>query len=477
MKNKPRLQMLHSTYWQGKNESGDAVVAVLKDLDTKETTLQVFENPKRTIYVAKPDVRKLHDSKKICEDTNNVTPHVVSNYKLRTELARILGYRGKYTSLKKLLNNPYVYLADIPIAVRIKQSFLSACNGEMCTSYRVGALDIETSMLGGKEILISSYISPELKVYVSVLAGFVDGHGDEEILACIKEKVQETYADMNDATKKIFDSYDIEYILDRSPTELDGIKWIFKQLHNDKPEFCVIWNISFDLQYYLDRIQVLGGDARKIMCHPDVPFKYRKANLRIDNNKKVGHPTQKWHVATVSGYTKYICSMALFSRKRKHEGVRSSYKLEDIATEVTGVGKLNIAGHKVMQQSRQVEYVAYNIVDTLLTLLIEKRNNDITSLVSSVLDSDIDSYAQQTIQLRDWLSDFLYKGKKVLSSWRGQNPDPTDTEIKNTGGNVLAPGRTLNIGVQKIKQLIGNVKDIYVRFLELVFDLDVSLIM
>ena len=70
----------------------------------------------------------------------------------------------------------------------------------------------------------------------------------------------------------------------------------------------MFWNQSFDINYFIDRIQVLGYDLKDIMTSPDFKIKecYYYPDAKIFDVKK------KKDYLKVSAYTNYIDLMILY---------------------------------------------------------------------------------------------------------------------------------------------------------------------
>ena len=470
---KPKKQFLHSTYWCDKKQKLDTVVACIKDVDTGTCKLEVFVNPKRSIWVTKPPLRK-HKYKKTCEYKRNLDQYVVPNMHVSDKLSQVLynGYGPKW--LNKLLQSPYVYGADIDIETLCKISFMKKYD-TVSQTYRVGALDIETSVLGGEEILMCTYTSPEGQSYTAILEAFVDGFSTVEINKRIQYRLNEMMDKLNKKTLSIAKQLNLfEVTVERFTTEVELITWIMKQIHHDKPEFVSIWNINFDIPYILKRLNLHYANIKEIFCHPETPSKYRICEYKEDKSKNVQHFTHRWHMFHVSGYTQFYDSMNLFSRLRKHKGVRNTYRLDAIGEEFTGAGKADIASHRVMQTTQQVDYVAYNVIDTALTMLLEKRLGDVPSLVSLMLDSTFDCFSRMSIQLRNWFYVYLQEKGMVPASWTGKITHESDEDIINVGGNVLDPSLAWRATTARLKQLIGRVTDVGSKLTRMTADIDVS---
>ena len=469
---KPRKQFLHSTYWCDKHKKTDAIVACIKDLDTNECELKTFVNPSRSIWVTKPALRT-HTHKKTCEHTRNLDHYVVPNMHVADKLSQVLnnGYGSKW--IRHLLDSPYVYGCDIDIETLAKISYFTKYNA-IASSYRVGALDIETSLLGGEEILLCTYTSPEGQSYTAMLSAFVEGFTDEAIHKQIQVRLKELVSKLNKKTLEIANNLDLFNVtITRCETEVDLITWIMKMIHKDKPEFVSIWNINFDIKYILKRLKLHNASLEDIFCHPDVPKKYRVCKYKEDKGK-VQHYTHRWHMFNVSGYTQFYDSMNLFSRLRKFAGVRNSYKLEVVGAEFTGAGKAEIGTHRVMQATQQVDYVAYNVVDTVLTMLIEKRLNDVGSMLSLILDTLISGFSSMAVQLRNWLFVYLKTKNMVPTAVSNSLEQETDARIINVGGNVLDPELAWRANVVRLQQLMGRVTDIGSKLTRMSSDIDVK---
>ena len=469
---KARKQFLHSTYWCDKQKKTDAIVACIKDVDTGKCNLEIFVDPKRSIWVTKPALRT-HRFKKTCEHKRNLEQYVVPNTRIAEKLLEVLhnGYGSKW--INKLLQSPYVYGADIDIETLGKISYMKKYDA-VSSSYRVGALDIETSVIGGEEILMCTYTSPEGQSYTAILKAFVQGFSLQQIYDRISFRLNEMMEKLNKKTLAIAKKLDLMNVqVELVETEVELLTWIMSKIHEDKPEFVSIWNINFDVPYMLKRLAHNRANAMDIFCHPEVPKKYRVCTYKEDKSTSVQHYTHRWHMFKVSGYTQFYDSMNLFSRLRKHKGVRNTYKLDAIGNEFTGAGKADIAGHRIMQTTQQVDYVAYNVIDTVLTMLLEKRLNDIPSLVNLMLDSTFDCFAMMSVQLRNWFYVYLQEKDMVPASWSGRILHESDEELVNVGGNVLDPELAWRANTARLKQLIGRVYDVSSKLTRMTADIDV----
>ena len=461
---------LHGTYKRLKEDSGNAVVYVVKDVDTGVSKLHILENPKRSIYVTKEGLRALHNRKKEFAYKNELDEYKVYNHKLKEELKKALGiFPKKYVSEAELLNSPYVYGASIDMDVLIKQHYANSTEKEP-SEYRVGGLDIETSVLGGQEVMVCTYVSHDHRVYTAILAGFLKSDSMDKINA-ITKKALETFKDaLNKKGRVVYDKYVPNVNFHVAPTELGLIRWIFEKIHQERDDFISVWNIGFDIPYLLNRIRFHGGNPYNIMCHPDVPYQYRTCEFKEDKSKLIAHYSHKWSMFELSGYTQFYDSMCLYSRLRKVDGNLPSYTLKAIATDVLGTAKLDFGedNHYKMQANRFEEYVAYNIIDSILLTVMEKVLNDVPGMLLLMTHTSIGSFSKQTAQLSDIFHNYCKQNGAVSGSCKGSLATEYDHLIQNVGGGVLSPNLTKGTGTKKVKEI-----DKEVAACCLVSDLDV----
>ena len=82
---------------------------------------------------------------------------------------------------------------------------------------------------------------------------------------------------------------ELKYKIYMYDDELEMIKQIFKMINTLKRDFVLIWNLSFDIPYFMDRLTYLGKDPIDYMCSPDFKYKYcwfRKDRRNFDFKTK-----------------------------------------------------------------------------------------------------------------------------------------------------------------------------------------------
>lgn len=482
-----RLQFLHSSTSKSKFTDGERVTAVMKDVDTGETFLKIIDDPMRKVYITKNGLREEDQNDKLlCVPIDDCDMYTIPNWDIKEQLQKIVkGYSTGYIRISDLMNDYNVFGGvDIPIQVLIKQHTYNL-HKAIASDYRVGGFDIETNIVPdtmfassapGDEIIIINYVTPDLKIYSGVLSKFVEKYTKEYVINKIKTTLPVFRDNLNEKARGIYDTFTPELHYKVFDTEPELFRWIFDNIHMDKPDYVMIWNMSFDIPRILERMEALHLNPRDYFCHPDIPRRHRVFNYRQDNNKNLQHVSHAWHVVEASGYTGWLDAMCLYSRLRKHKGVEDSYSLEAITTKFLGTGKLQFeeAGHYVMQTERQDEYCAYGVIDSILLVLLECINKDIVQLHTLMAYSDLPSFAHQTVQLRDRFFDYCKHRNLVPASRMGKVEYETDASIVNVGGNVLEPGLAWRTGVNKVAELHGKVDNVVSKLQYVVLDLDVT---
>ena len=465
-------QFIHSASWDG--PYGSTVVVSEVDIDTGKPSLNIIKNPKRDFYITKPGMQN-HELKKEFEYLKNLDRHMCVQHELSASLFKALnGFESRgYVNMSRLLESPYVYGADIDIDVLIKREYYKR-NGNVIPKFNVGMLDIETSMTDKQIIAITYVDTASRQVYTGVLGSYLKIDETQTVLQdkC-EELLPQALSTIRKKVKEKLGSLDFKINLFVSNKEIEIIEWVFKNLHKHKPTFCGIWNLDFDIPYILDRLEFRGVCPEDIFCHPDVPIECRYVKYKRSNKKKVQHVTDHWHMLYTSGYTQFIDSMALYAALRIVKGKEISYRLDYISRKNLGIGKMEIvkgATHEYLQQNHFVEYVAYNIVDTVLLVLLEELNQDIPNMLGLLSISPIDCLRKQTAQLRNTCYDYCLRHGAVSGSVMGDQSTEYDSIIGKAGGAVLSPKNVSGIGSNVLEEA-PNFETQLCRF---VCDLDVS---
>lgn len=168
----------------------------------------------------------------------------------------------------------------------------------------------------------------------------------------------------------------INYHIREYENEIDLIADVFRLINQRKPNFCLCWNMRFDIQYLYYRIMALGYDPAEIMCHPD--FKRKKCFFKVDRSTYLLE--KQFDYFYCSSYTMYICQMRLYASIRK-----SQHKLRSVRLNAIAERELRDKKVEYPEESNIIRFpyqdwklfTIYNIKDVLLQYGIEKKVRDV----------------------------------------------------------------------------------------------------
>lgn len=166
-----------------------------------------------------------------------------------------------------------------------------------------------------------------------------------------------------------------EYHIREYEKEIDLIADAFRLINLRKPNFCMIWNMRFDIQYLYYRIRELGYRPESIMCHND--FETKRCYFKVDRSTFLLE--KQYDYFYCSSYTQYICQMRMYASVRK-----SQHKLKSVALNDIGDRELKDKKVEYPEESNIVRFpyvdwirfIKYNIKDTRLQVGIERKTND-----------------------------------------------------------------------------------------------------
>lgn len=125
--------------------------------------------------------------------------------------------------------------------------------------------------------------------------------------------------------------------------ELTLLTDLFRYINYSKPDFLMVWNMSFDIPFIIDRITMLGGNPAEIMCTNDVPAQFRNCNYVIDENHE--EFSTKGDYADITSYTVYLDQLIQFASRRRGGAQYRSYSLDYIQCSSEELCQIHIGYH------------------------------------------------------------------------------------------------------------------------------------
>lgn len=453
-----------------------------------EPRTRLVENFERPFYITLPHLRN-HQEKKEFEPEENLQKFMSTDSNLSNAIQLALGssFPNPHKQLRQICDSPYIYYADFTAPMYLKSRYMMKWP-ELKTMNKVAVLDIETNEYEKtKEVLMCSVVVDN-KCYLAVTKKYYDE-------MCLKQPdykkritsllTRVPFVDKKTGEIKTRDlikefDLDVEFIIE--PKISVALARMMREVHKHLPDFLAIWNMDFDMSKILEVLKKEKMAPEDVFCHPDVPPKYRKVNYRRDvasritNNgtNKTKAPQDQWHVFEVMASFYVIDAMSLYKKIRVANGNMPNYKLATILKHEIGVGKLDIEEmpytedlkwHIDMQKDYKAEYCAYNIMDDLLILLLDKKTYDMQSAVSVLSEwSPFSIFASLPKRLCAALTVYLEKDKCIIGTAGTKIKNLNDEEVigldnwivtlpaHNTmenGANVVSEVKSLVTAIRK----------------------------
>lgn len=428
----------------------DYLYTIYKDLKTGKKHVVSLENPQMPIYFEKEecinhkypvDYRELSDCKM----------HVCKYSEIPFEIAKHMGESGQrflknifdtknYREMRMLNTYPYVFGHDYDIRTYYRFAWRNQVSPNIIPQFKKGFLDIECDSFD-----VQGFPTPENNPIDLVTV--IDGLNKQVYTFAL---VNRPYAPIKDGTKYMANTSDVlqqkyeerekyrqemyasrheqeQYIIDHQDEfrkelheffdesypgfeynfyfykdERQLLVHLFQLIHLITPDFMMIWNISFDIPYIINRMRALGLDPAEIICDEEFLNKvcyFKKDKKNFDIKNKCDH-------FEVSSKTVYVDQMENYAAIRKGRDELRSFSLNYIGKKEVQDEKLDYSEDgslKTLGYTNYKKYFIYNIKDVLLQYAIEESTEDIDNLYNNSYNN-ITSYEdcyKQTVVLRN----------------------------------------------------------------------------
>lgn len=460
---------------EGSDKSHEAMIIVYKDCDTGLKYKEEIIDPDYTFYVAKENKRTSYN--RLFVSKSDVEPVTVPHRNIEKEIAKITNNKqffydnittGNRRNNQRLHSHPDIFRSDMNIEDYYRFQFGSLYQNEPCKVTK-SFLDIETNIinmagdfpqLGECPINAVTVIFQDMnKVFTFLLEDSTNPLIDQfkaevqsgSIFSELKQFVENAVNGHDEAVKFGVDQFEFNFLFYPEDQEINLLKDIFAAINNFKPDFCLAWNMSFDIPYIIERCRVLGYNPEDIICNKDFDIKF--CYYFIDEMKKNELP-ERGDYALISSYTTFIDQMIQYASRRKGQARPLSYALDYIGGIVAKVKKLdykdittNIADLPYIDYKT---FVFYNIMDVIVQVCIEKKTGDIEYMFSKSLvnNTRYSKVHRQTIYLSNRGSkEFDKEGYIIGNNINKFNPKPT---TKFPGAFVANPCRVKDVSKMKI---------------------------
>lgn len=450
----------------------DTMTIVYKDNTTGKKGIEVIEKPNYVFYMLKnniptpnydmffTDMKNLDEIKCKYRDVNKAIAEKLDQYEGTTKYTDIFKKNirdGNYRANMEFQKSRRVFGSDIPINDFYRMRFAEQYKNTETPVSRA-YLDIEVDVKlsptdfptnGNCPINAISYFEHDTKRLFTFLlnqkdvnpksnefCSTVDNHAFNNEF---KDFLHET---LGSEKVKDFKLENIQTKVLVYNDELTLLKDLFGYINYTKPDFLMVWNMSFDIPFIINRIIALGGNPKEIMCIHDISPLYENCNYIVDSDHE--DFSTKGDYADITSYTVYLDQLIQFASRRRGGAQYRSYSLDYIGNEMAGVQKLHyesIAANVMdLPYNDYRTFVKYNMMDVLVQYCIEFKADDILYVFDKALlnCTEYKKVHRQTIYLSNRAT-IMFKnfGDYVLGNNLNKfKPKPT---VKYEGAYVADP--------------------------------------
>ena len=450
----------------------DTMTIVYKDNATGKKGIEVIEKPNYVFYMLKnniptpnydmffTDMKNLDEIKCKYRDVNKAIAEKLDQYEGTTKYTDLFKKNirdGNYRANMEFQKSRRVFGSDIPINDFYRMRFAEQYKNTETPVSRA-YLDIEVDVKlsptdfptnGNCPINAISYFEHDTKRLFTFLLNQKDVNpkSNEFCTTVDNHAFNEEFKDFLNETlgsEKVKD-FKLENIQTKVLVyndELTLLKDLFGYINYTKPDFLMVWNMSFDIPFIINRIIALGGNPKEIMCIHDISPLYENCSYIVDSDHE--DFATKGDYADITSYTVYLDQLIQFASRRRGGAQYRSYSLDYIGNEMAGVQKLhyeNIAANVMdLPYNDYRTFVKYNMMDVLVQYCIEFKADDILYVFDKALlnCTEYKKVHRQTIYLSNRAT-IMFKnfGDYVLGNNLNKfKPKPT---VKYEGAYVADP--------------------------------------
>jgi len=374
---------------------------VVKELITSldgetEPGIRIISNYMRPYYITKPYYRN-HTQKKEVEDIKKLDKYFATESDLPIEInLKLNNSRGTNVDIRTMAKSPFVYGIDTSSEVYIAKTYNDIAPVDK-TPYTVCGLDIETDIVNKEITLIS--VMFQLNIHTVVTKKFINNRCEDKFKRDVHSEFDKYYRKMKSdpysgkfLTKNL---EDLNKTIDIVDTPMSAITNIFSKIHEWKPDFLEIWNVTFDIGEITRTCGEYGVDPKDVFSDPSVPEELRffKYNKGMDGKKTVSgkykplENREKWVHYTIPASFYIIDGMQAYNFVRVNtKNVLGGYGLSNILKTETGLTKMEFEGINLKGRDLHIyastelpeQYAAYNMFDNVSMDILDTATNDIS---------------------------------------------------------------------------------------------------
>ena len=384
--------------------SDGVLYIVYRDNNTGIKKMKEIINPEVTTFITKLEHRSDFKTQRLYLPEDQVDAHTVQYNKICQYIINEIKRDGRdldflkvtFEAPKEVFKWRHSYFADYDICdyTLIGHAVNNLHNGSVTnTNVTRAYLDIESDIYGLNVSEIDNGEAPmnavsvvipyddkgnELEnpmVFTLLLRDhfrykdqeYFENHIDKFIKECHDE-----FDDKYNSPKFIIRLYDDEIVLFRN---------LFALLHKMRPDFILIWNMSYDIPTMIKRLEYMGENPVNYFCHPDFSHPYYRYNYDYKYKNDFKNKSESFECTSYSAYSDQMLNYAGIRKSKREYGGNSLDNVAHIELK-SEKRRFNNPTTNVTNAAREEywNFVKYSINDVLLQYGIDKKTGDTQTL-------------------------------------------------------------------------------------------------
>lgn len=400
----------------------DYITVLYRDMTTMKKEKMVIKDPTIELYTVKPEYRTFKKPRQFIE-LDRTTSKTVKYRDVYFEIAKEAGpdyvefcKTHSKQEQKKMLKYPYCLGGDVPIETYYRSLWNREVGKPKNKSISKIYLDIEVDQIdhtggiarhGEVPVNAVTVVDDVTNISYTFLLN-TNNSGDHP-----NPQITDFINNQEEFQKMCHENFDerygvMDYKIYMFDNELEMLTQLFLLINSLCRDFCLIWNMSFDIPYLLDRVEVLGGNVEEIVCSKDFPTK----SYYYYEDRRSFEFANKRDYFSCAANTHYSDQLINYAGLRKSQGAVKKVSLDAIGEKEIKSTKLDYheeATIKTLPYVNYILFVLYNINDVLLQKGIENKVKDVDNIynISNINDVGFTDTLKQTVVFRGFMYTYL----------------------------------------------------------------------
>lgn len=409
------INILNTQYVKSyKNEmdgkwSDDVLYITYRDNKTGQKKMKEIINPEVTTFITKLEHRSDFKTQRLYLPEDHVDSHIVRYNQIAKYIANEIKKDGRDLEFLKIAKESpkevfkwrHSYFADYDICdyVMISHAISNLHNKKVSnTNITTAYLDIESDIYGLSTNEVNNGEAPmnavsvvmpyddngkKLKhprVFTLLLRDHLRYKDQEYFETHIDKFIEECHNEFDKKYNKpnfIIRLYDDEIVL---------FKNLFALIHKMKPDFILIWNMSYDIPTMITRLNAMGENPVNYFCHPDFShpyFRYIYDNIYKNDFK---NKSESFECTCYSAFSDQMLNYAGIRKSKREYGGNSLDNVAHIELK-SEKRRFSKASTNVTNAAREEywNFVKYSINDVLLQYGIDEKTEDTKTLFEQAI--------------------------------------------------------------------------------------------